>query len=60
MAYHAQEESHSDKWYLDSGCSNHMCGNKSLFYDLDEAFKDNVKLGNNSKISIMGQGTIRL
>ncbi|KAL5857280.1 hypothetical protein ACOSQ3_004738 [Xanthoceras sorbifolium] len=60
MVFHAQEELHSNKWYLDSGCSNHMCGNKSLFSYLDESFKDNVKLGNNSRISVMGQGTIRL
>ncbi|KAL5787638.1 hypothetical protein ACOSP7_004587 [Xanthoceras sorbifolium] len=36
MVFHAQEELHSNKWYLDSGCSNHMCGNKSLFSYLDE------------------------
>ncbi|XP_019430017.1 PREDICTED: uncharacterized protein LOC109337494, partial [Lupinus angustifolius] len=27
-----------DIWYLDSGCINHMCGDKSLFVDLDENF----------------------
>ena len=60
MAYHNQEKSHSNKWYLYLGCSNHICGNKSLFSDLDESFKDTVKLGNNSTISIMGKGTIKL
>ena len=25
-----------EMWYLDSGCSNHVTSNKSLFYDLYE------------------------
>jgi hypothetical protein len=28
-----------DVWFLDSGCSNHMCGDKSLFTDLNESFR---------------------
>ena len=27
-----------DVWFLDSGCSNHMCANKEWFSDLDEEF----------------------
>ncbi|KAL6321590.1 hypothetical protein AAG906_024591 [Vitis piasezkii] len=27
-----------DVWFLDSGCSNHMCGNKLWFSDLDKEF----------------------
>ena len=26
-------------WYLDSGCSNHMCGKKECFLDLDASFR---------------------
>ena len=33
-------------WYLDSGCSNHMCGEMSLFCELDSNFTESVKLGN--------------
>lgn len=29
------QESQCDIWYLDSGCSNHMIGNRDLFYSLD-------------------------
>ena len=38
-----------NKWYLDSGCSRHMTGNKEQFYNLDAKdgrhvnFRDNVK-----------------
>jgi hypothetical protein len=47
-------------WYLDSGCSNHMTGNKSLFCVLDEVFREKVKLGNDSSMSVMGKGSIQM
>ncbi|CAL9007503.1 unnamed protein product [Prunus brigantina] len=47
-------------WYLDSGCSNHMSGNKQLFAKMDESFRDNVKLGNNSSLCVMGKGNIKV
>lgn len=31
-------------WFLDSGCSNHMCGDQGRFIDLDESFSSTVKL----------------
>ncbi|XP_038994258.1 uncharacterized protein LOC120118218 [Hibiscus syriacus] len=49
-----------DTWFLDSGCSNHMCGKKDYFMDLDEDFRDTVKLGNNSNMTVMGKGNVRL
>ena len=54
-----KENSSGDTWYLDSGCNNHMCGNKSLFYDLDETFRETMKLGNNSCMSVMGKRDIK-
>lgn len=60
MAYHDKDEPQSNMWYLDSGCNNHMSGNKSLFSELDEYFHDTVKLGNNSRILVMGKGNIKL
>ncbi|XP_042379980.1 uncharacterized protein LOC121972365 [Zingiber officinale] len=49
-----------DVWFLDSGCSNHMCAHKEWFSDLDEEFRTSVKLGNNSTMTVMGKGNIRL
>ncbi|KAI5411553.1 hypothetical protein KIW84_056564 [Lathyrus oleraceus] len=59
MAYSDKDNLLCNTWYLDSGCSNHMCGNMSWFYDLDERFRETVKLGNNSCISVMGKGDIK-
>ena len=36
-------------WYLDSGCSRHMTGDKSLFQELDRKRSGNVTFGDNSK-----------
>lgn len=56
MAYQVNEqvneEIQQNLWYLDTGCSNHMCGNKSAFSTLDESYRDSVKFGNNSKVSV--------
>ena len=50
----------NDVWFLDSGCSNHMCGDQTLSYELDEEFKRMVKLGDNTKIMATGKGNVRL
>jgi hypothetical protein len=47
-------------WYLDSGCSNHMIGTKEWMHDFDESFKESVKLGNDSKMAVMGKGNVKL
>ena len=36
-------------WYLDSGYSRHMNGDKSLFQKLDRNRSGNVTFGDNSK-----------
>ena len=54
------KDNKEDMWYLDSGCSNHMYGKKEYFSNLNENFRDSVKLGNNSSMAVMGKGNIRL
>ena len=58
MAYKKDEPNEVHKWYLDSGASNHMCGNKSMFVELDESVKTNVALGDESKMEVKGKGNI--
>ncbi|KAK2977519.1 hypothetical protein RJ640_029403 [Escallonia rubra] len=45
-----------DEWFLDSGCSNHMAGNGSLFLDMDSTFKSQVKLRNGALVEAKGKG----
>ena len=45
-------------WFLDSGCSNHMSGNREWFSSLDDQFRRTVKLGNNYKMMVMGKGNV--
>lgn len=47
-------------WYLDSGCSNHMCGNKEWFINLDKSCNQHVKLGDDRKMKVEGRGSLRM
>ncbi len=60
MACHKDEEIHKNLWYLDTGCSNHMCGDRSLFSDLDKLFQNSIKFGDNSTVSVIGKGSIKI
>lgn len=60
MACHVKEETHKNLWYLDTGCINYMCGEKSVFSELDEDYRDVVKFGDDSKVSVMGKGKVAI
>ena len=47
-------------WFFDSGCSNHMTGNKEWFSDLEEDFSRTVKLGNDTRMAVVAKGSIRV
>lgn len=46
------------KWYLHSGCSNHMTGDMTLLKSVAEYRGGNICFGDNSKGTIIGIGTI--
>lgn len=61
MAYEEEKETKKrNVWILDSGCSNHMCGDKRWFCRLDEEYKQHVKLGNNTRMEVAGKGDVRI
>ncbi|WRX20691.1 Integrase [Theobroma cacao] len=45
-------------WYMDSGCSWHMRGDKMLFAQLDKRKRGTVSFGDDSKSKIHGIGTV--
>ncbi|RDX68552.1 hypothetical protein CR513_52444, partial [Mucuna pruriens] len=47
-------------WFLDSRCSNHMCGDKGVFVEMISESKHFVKCRNNSRMTIVGIGSVRL
>jgi hypothetical protein len=49
-----------DIWFLDSSCSNHMCGNKALFYEFGSVSQQTVKLGNDTRMQVSGKGSIKM
>ena len=48
----------SDLLLLDSGCSNHMTGNNSLFSSLDSSVVTKVKLGDDFLVPVKGKGIV--
>ena len=46
------------RWYLDSGASNHMTGSKEAFSELDNDVTGTVKFGDGSRVAIQGRDTI--
>ena len=47
-------------WYLDSGCSRHMTGDKTLFKTLKEKEDGFVTFGDGSHSQVLGKGTIAI
>ncbi|KAJ4702800.1 Retrovirus-related Pol polyprotein from transposon TNT 1-94 [Melia azedarach] len=56
LAYKDNNGGQENTWYLDTGASNHMCGKRSMFMELDESTNGNVSFGNDSKIAVKGRG----
>jgi hypothetical protein len=47
-------------WYIDSGCSKHMMGDKGKFLSLSERKLGNVTFGNDARGKIKGKGMVIL
>lgn len=47
-------------WYLDSACSRHILGNKSLFNHLEPTNGDTIAFGDGSKAIVKGKWSINI
>ena len=47
-------------WYIDSGCSKHMMGDKGKFLSVSESKSRNVTFGNDAPGKIKGKGVVSL
>ncbi|CAO2813754.1 unnamed protein product [Amaranthus hypochondriacus] len=47
------EEGQDNIWYLDTGSSNHMCGNKELFSKIDGSFNSFARLVITQKLTLL-------
>jgi hypothetical protein len=50
----------NNPWYIESGCSKHMTGDKSQFLTLSENKSGNVTFGNDAPVKIKGKGMVSL
>jgi hypothetical protein len=53
LVFSAQRQ--KNPWYIDSGCSKHMTGEKSKFSSLSESKSGNVNFGNDAPGKIKGK-----
>ncbi|GAU17358.1 hypothetical protein TSUD_232340 [Trifolium subterraneum] len=52
------ETAESMVWYFDTGCSNHMTGNKSILIDFNKCLNTRIKLANGNFIAAEGMGNV--
>ncbi|WVZ57966.1 LOW QUALITY PROTEIN: hypothetical protein U9M48_008290 [Paspalum notatum var. saurae] len=53
-----EQKVEAERWYLDTGASNHMTGSKAAFAKLDSTVTGTVRFGDNSVVTIAGRGTV--
>ncbi|KAG8477197.1 hypothetical protein CXB51_029947 [Gossypium anomalum] len=58
VSYSAIKGKATDGWLIDSGCTNHMTPDASIFKSIDRSFKTNVKVGNGHFIKVEGKGDV--
>lgn len=56
---HIHDTKQQQTWSRDSGCSNHMSGDKQWFTDFNESFRNYVRLGNNEKMLVSGKRILK-
>lgn len=47
-------------WFLNSGCSNHLCGSREWFSNFNDKFRESVKLENDTRMAVKGKRSVKL
>jgi hypothetical protein len=58
LASKEADSNNESMWYLDTGASNHMCGYKHMFTEIEEIVEGHVSFGDASKVKVKGQDEI--
>jgi hypothetical protein len=58
VALQANPKKHG--WYVDSGCSKHMTGDKDKFITLQKEKHGSVSFGNDNSSKIIGEGIVQI
>jgi hypothetical protein len=62
MSDHSEKDAESSEkdqsWYVDSCATSHMCKDKKFFITLEETSDQFIRVANNQRVPIKGQGTI--
>jgi len=53
-------EATDSSWLIDSGCTNNMTTNLSLFRDLDKSYLSEVRIGNGDFVKVEGKRAIEV
>uniref|UniRef100_A0A803PMB2 CCHC-type domain-containing protein n=1 Tax=Cannabis sativa TaxID=3483 RepID=A0A803PMB2_CANSA len=56
LAFKDKDEGQENKYNVNTGASNHMCGERRMFVELNEIVIGNVSFGDESKISVESKG----
>jgi hypothetical protein len=55
-----QAQSRRSDWYVDSGCSKHMTGDKDIFVTLKKERGGSISFFNDNSTKIIGKGIVKL
>jgi len=58
LACSVEEIAHDEVWYIDSGCSNHMTGNKKVFVNLNESITSKVRISDDKILFVKRKSDI--
>ena len=58
LSFHEAQERNKYLWLLDSGCSNHIIGDKCIFVNVDNSVRYDVILGDDKVVNVVGKGTV--